>query len=47
MQKGDADAPVAWLKSIPSRFLPSDVANEPIFAAIQNRADFRALFAPR
>ena len=47
MQKGDADAAIAWLKSIPTRFLPSDVQQEAIFAPIQERAEFKALFPPR
>lgn len=47
MLKGDADAAVAWLQSIPSRFLPPEVANEPAFARLQKRADFRALFPQR
>jgi dienelactone hydrolase len=47
MQKGDADAAIAWLRSIPQRFLPTDVAKEPVFAPLQERADFRALFEPR
>ena len=32
MQKGDADAAIAWLKSIPTRFLPLQVQNEAVFA---------------
>jgi len=44
MQKGDAEAAVAWLRSIPSRFLPRDVQAEPAFAPIRERADFKALF---
>jgi dienelactone hydrolase len=47
MQKGDADSAIAWLRSIPQRFLPAAVQSDPIFAAVQNRADFRALFQPR
>jgi hypothetical protein len=44
MQKGDADAAIAWLKTIPQRFLPQDVQKDPIFAPIQNRPEFKALF---
>jgi dienelactone hydrolase len=44
MQIGDADAAVAWLKTIPQRFLPREIEKDPIFAPIQNRADFKALF---
>jgi dienelactone hydrolase len=47
VQKGDADAAIAWLRTIPSRFLPSDVQNEPVFAALRDREDFRALFSSR
>jgi hypothetical protein len=44
MQKGDADAAIAWLKSIPQRFLPRDLEQDPTFAPVQNRPDFKALF---
>ena len=47
MQKGDADAAIAWLKSIPTRFLPQDVQHEAVFASIRTREDFRALFPAR
>jgi predicted Zn-dependent protease len=47
MQKGDADAAIAWLQSIPPRFLPRDIQNEPVFAPLQKRAEFLALFQPR
>jgi len=43
-QKGDADAAIAWLNSIPARFLPASVAQEPAFASLQNRPDFQAIF---
>ena len=43
-QMGDLDKAVAWLKSIPKRFLPPQVQSDPAFAAMQNRDDFRALF---
>jgi dienelactone hydrolase len=46
MLEGDGDAAIAWLKTIPSRFLPSSVQSDTVFAAIRTRADFRALFAP-
>jgi hypothetical protein len=45
-QKGDADAAVAWLASIPPRFRPQ-LATDPAFASLRSRADFRALFPPR
>ena len=47
MQKGDAEAAIAWLKSIPSRFLPSTIQDDAVFAALKSREDFRALFAAR
>jgi len=43
---GNADAAMAWLKSIPSRFLPADLVSDPAFAAIRDRPDFRTLFGP-
>jgi dienelactone hydrolase len=47
MQKGDPDAAIAWLRSIPVRFLPPAVASEAVFASIKERADFKAVFQPR
>jgi len=47
MQKGDADAAVAWLKTIPTRFLPTEVQDEAVFAPLKTREDFRALFTAR
>jgi dienelactone hydrolase len=47
VQKGDAEAAIAWLNSIPARFLPGSVAEEAVFAAIKNRPDFQAIFARR
>jgi dienelactone hydrolase len=47
MQKGDAAAAIAWLKSIPSRFLPVELRDDAVFAPIRDREDFRALFVPR
>jgi dienelactone hydrolase len=47
MQKGDADAAIAWLQSIPARFRPASLANDPIFAPIKDRAEFKALFEGR
>ena len=44
MQKGDAEAALAWLKSIPQRYLPRSLEKDPIFAPIQNRPEFKALF---
>ena len=47
MQKGDADAAIAWLKTIPTRFLPTALQEEAVFASIKGRDDFRALFQTR
>ena len=47
MQKGDGDAAVAWLQSIPDRFRPASLEKDPIFAPIRERADFKALFPKR
>jgi dienelactone hydrolase len=47
MLKGDADAAVAWLKTIPTRFLPPNVQDETVFAPLKSREDFRALFPAR
>ncbi len=44
LAKGDPDAAIAWLRSIPPQFLPPSVGEEPSFAALRDRADFRALF---
>jgi dienelactone hydrolase len=46
MLKGDGDAAIAWLRTIPQRFLPRDVEKEPVFAPIRERAEFKALFVP-
>jgi dienelactone hydrolase len=45
-QNGDLDMAIAWLQSIPKRFLPPDVQNEPAYASLRERPDFRALFQP-
>lgn len=47
MQKGDADAAIAWLKTIPSRFLPQELKDDAVFASIRERDEFKALFASR
>ena len=47
MLKGDADAAIAWLKTIPTRFLPPDVQDDAVFAPLKSREDFRALFPSR
>ena len=46
LQKGDAEAAMAWLASIPKRFLPTRVKDEVVFAQLRERADFKALFQP-
>jgi dienelactone hydrolase/catechol 2,3-dioxygenase-like lactoylglutathione lyase family enzyme len=45
VQSGDGDRAVAWLQSIPQRFLPRDVQKEPVFAPLAGRAEFEALFS--
>jgi hypothetical protein len=47
MQKRDAAAAIAWLESIPARFRPRSLENDPIFATIRDRPEFKALFQPR
>jgi ribosomal protein S18 acetylase RimI-like enzyme len=47
LEKGDPDAAMAWLKSIPPQYLPASTGEDPAFAALRNRADFRALFERR
>ena len=47
MQKGDADAAISWLQSIPARFRPVELATDPVFAPIHGRAEFKALFESR
>jgi hypothetical protein len=42
--KGDPAAAVAWLGTIPARFLPASTAQDPRFAALKDREDFQALF---
>ena len=44
LMKGDPAAAVQWLNTIPARFLPSSIADDPRFAALKDREDFRALF---
>ena len=46
LQKGDPEAAIAWLASIPKRFLPARVKDEPVFVTLKDRADFKALFQP-
>jgi hypothetical protein len=44
LMKGDAAAAVAWLNTIPARFLPASIADDPRFAPLKDRPDFQALF---
>ncbi len=44
MQNGDTELAIAWLRSIPPQFLPPEVQDDPIFASLKMRAEFRALF---
>jgi dienelactone hydrolase len=44
--KGDATAAIAWLRTIPKRFLPPDAQHDAAFASLRDREDFRALFRP-
>jgi dienelactone hydrolase len=44
LQKGDAEVAIAWLESIPARFRPASLADDPVFAPLRERADFKALF---
>jgi hypothetical protein len=46
-QAGEADAAVAWIMSIPHRFLLLSLEQDPAFASLQGRADFKAAFQPR
>jgi dienelactone hydrolase len=43
----DSDAAIAWLKTIPSEFLPASVQSDVVFASLKNRRDFQALFRGR
>jgi dienelactone hydrolase len=44
MLNGDGDAAIAWLRSIPQRFLPADIETDPVFEPLRGREEFRALF---
>lgn len=44
LQAGDPARAVAWLGTIPARFLPASVRDAPEYAALRERADFQALF---
>jgi dienelactone hydrolase len=47
LQKGDPEGAVAWLSTIPPQYLPPSVGEDPSFAPLRDRADFRALFTRR
>jgi dienelactone hydrolase len=42
----DPEAAIAWLKTIPSQFLPAAIQSDADFAALRDRADFQAMFIP-
>ena len=46
LQNGDPELAMAWLVSIPKRFLPARVKDDPVFTSLKDRADFKALFEP-
>ncbi len=41
---GDLPAAVEWLKTIPKRFLPPSLKDDPSFAQLRDRPDFQELF---
>jgi predicted Zn-dependent protease len=47
LQKGDPAAAVGWLNTIPPQYLPGSIQQDPSFAALRDRADFKALFERR
>jgi dienelactone hydrolase len=46
-QKGDGEAAMAWLRSIPSQYLPKSLLSDPALTTLAGRADFQALFTAR
>jgi hypothetical protein len=44
--KGDSTAAIAWLETIPKRFRPPSLQDDPVFAGLKSREDFRKLFQP-
>jgi dienelactone hydrolase len=44
--KGDSTAAIAWLQTIPKRFLPASLQDDSLFAGLKAREDFRRLFTP-
>jgi len=47
LQKGDVEAAIGWLRSIPPQFLPRSTADDPAYASIKDHPDFLALFERR
>ena len=47
LQKGDVDAAITWLRSIPPQYLPRSTADDPAYASIKDHRDFQALFERR
>jgi hypothetical protein len=46
LQKGDAGAAIAWLRGIPQQYRPN-LLDDPMFASLRDREDFKALFPSR
>jgi hypothetical protein len=46
LQKGDVDAAIGWIRGIPAQYRPN-LLNDPMFASIRDREDFKALFPAR
>jgi dienelactone hydrolase len=44
--KGDSSAAIAWLQTIPKRFLPPTLQDDSVFAGLKSKEEFRRLFAP-
>ena len=44
VKSGDPETAVAWLRTIPPQFRPATIQDDPAFAALRSRPDFRALF---
>jgi hypothetical protein len=38
---------MAWLRSIPSQYLPKSLMSDPALTTLAGRADFQALFTAR
>ena len=44
--KGDPEAALAWLRTIPRQFLPPSVESDAAFVSLRDRPEFAALFRP-